>query len=75
MLKNVAPSWSSLQGAQGVIFPAGVREFPAGNLQNPQEILTKTLIVEQIHVVISRIITKQAGAELCQAQVKLEVIV
>ena len=30
--------------AQGVIFPAGVRVFPAGNLQNPQEILTKTLI-------------------------------
>ena len=33
---------------QGVIFPAGVRVFPAGNLQNPQEILTKTLIIEQI---------------------------
>ena len=26
---------------QGVFFPAGVRVFPAGNLQNPQEILTK----------------------------------
>ena len=33
---------------QGVIFPTGVRVFPAGNLQNPQEILTKTLIIEQI---------------------------
>ena len=33
---------------QGVIFPAGVRVFPTGNLQNPQEILTKTLIIEQI---------------------------
>ena len=33
---------------QGVIFPAGVRVFPAGNLQNPQEILTRTLIIEQI---------------------------
>ena len=32
---------------QGVIFPAGVRVFPAGNLQNPQEILTKNLIIEQ----------------------------
>ena len=33
---------------QGVIFPEGVRVFPAENLQNPQEILTKTLIIEQI---------------------------
>ena len=33
---------------QGVIFPAGVRVFPPGNLQNPQEILTKTLLIEQI---------------------------
>ena len=33
---------------QGVIFPAGVRVFPARKLQNPQEILTKTLIIEQI---------------------------
>ena len=35
-------------GSQGVFFPAGVRVFPAGNLKNPQEILTKTLIIEQI---------------------------
>ena len=34
--------------SQGVIFPTGVRVYPAGNLQNPQEILTKTLIIEQI---------------------------
>ena len=33
---------------QGVIFPVGVRVFSAGNLQTPQEILTKTLIIEQI---------------------------
>ena len=33
---------------QGVFFPAGVRVFPTGNLKNPQEILTKTLIIEQI---------------------------
>ena len=33
---------------QGVFFPAGVRVFPAGNLKYPQEILTKTLIIEQI---------------------------
>ena len=32
---------------QGVFFPAGVQVFPAGNLKNPQEILTKTLIIEQ----------------------------
>ena len=32
---------------QGVFFPAGVRVFPAGNLKYPQEILTKTLIIEQ----------------------------
>ena len=33
---------------QGVIFPAGVQVFPAENLQDPQEILNKTLIIEQI---------------------------
>ena len=33
---------------QGVFSPAGVWVFPAGNLQNSQEILTKTLIIEQI---------------------------
>ena len=32
---------------QGVFFPAGVRVFLAGNLKNPQEILTKTLMIEQ----------------------------
>ena len=34
--------------SQGVFPPAGVRVFPAGILQIPQEILTKTLIIEQI---------------------------
>ena len=38
----------SASPVQGVIFPAGVRVFPAGNLQNSQEILTKTLIIEQM---------------------------
>ena len=33
---------------QGVFFPAGVWVFPAGNLKNLLEILTKTLIIEQI---------------------------
>ena len=34
--------------SQGLFFNAGVRVFPAGILQIPQEILTKTLIIEQI---------------------------
>ena len=42
------PVWGWGSHDQGVIFPAGVRVFPAGNLQNPQEILTKTLIIEQV---------------------------
>ena len=29
-------------------FPAGVRVFPVGNLQNPQEILAKSLIIGHI---------------------------
>ena len=33
---------------QGVFSPAGVWVFPARNIQNPQEILTKTLIIEQL---------------------------
>ena len=33
---------------QGIFSPAGVRVFSAGNPQNPQEILTKTLIIEQM---------------------------
>ena len=33
---------------KGIFFPMGVRVFPAGILQIPQEILTKTLIIEQI---------------------------
>ena len=35
---------------QGVIFPQGVWVFPTGNLQKPQEILTKTLIKNTIIV-------------------------
>ena len=44
------PSFSTNNGefCSGRFPPAGVRVFPAGNLQNPQEILTKTLIIEQI---------------------------
>ena len=34
--------------APGPFSPAGVRVFPAGNLQNPEEILTKTLIIKLI---------------------------
>ena len=41
-------NWVWVDAEQGVIFPAGVWVFPAGNLQNPQEMLTKTLIIKQI---------------------------